>query len=457
MSVMPFPYLVSSWPKQISLGTTFTCRALQPGMPRPPMMSSPTATEKQSLSEASIQAIHQTNEEKKAAGILGLAGFLRASRRLVVVWSPRYFSRLWCTYELATWCHLHGSDVSRVCFLPMVSCSLLWQTAAACVAHEVVKVIIRMTLMRHASDVDEGTLRQPESWLLISASGGLLVLPILFKPFSMVQELKMLQKQVQDFRIRDSKCFCCTNDHRNPDTGERMACDRKLVYTTLHGWSVGEAGSATSFEGALDRFDEVVRHGLSKLLAQSTNKALTCLTYKECVYVAIPIAWSGLDYACMLYHDGRYLDAARWLLEYSTLPLFVWPLSLVLALACASRMEGVTRCIPLPRLKALLCSSAVGMAFLCTFVFLWLPGPVVTELNKNSGPGLRDLPLVVRYACLAMLTTFVIRSPSSIEWWRLHDAAQTSRVVPNDACHLGTVSTGTDWTADTADTADTAT
>eukprot|EP00929_Paragymnodinium_shiwhaense_P040996 TRINITY_DN21323_c0_g1_i2.p1 TRINITY_DN21323_c0_g1~~TRINITY_DN21323_c0_g1_i2.p1 ORF type:complete len:111 (-),score=9.10 TRINITY_DN21323_c0_g1_i2:82-414(-) len=38
--------------------------------------------------------IHQTDEAKKTAGVLGLAGFLRSSKRLVVLWSPRYFSRL---------------------------------------------------------------------------------------------------------------------------------------------------------------------------------------------------------------------------------------------------------------------------------------------------------------------------------------------------------------------------
>ena len=37
--------------------------------------------------------ISQTDPVKKEQGILGLGGFLRVSQRLIVLWSPRYFSR----------------------------------------------------------------------------------------------------------------------------------------------------------------------------------------------------------------------------------------------------------------------------------------------------------------------------------------------------------------------------
>ena len=43
--------------------------------------------------------ISQDNDELKAQGIAGLATFLLKSRKMTILWSPRYFSRLWCTYE----------------------------------------------------------------------------------------------------------------------------------------------------------------------------------------------------------------------------------------------------------------------------------------------------------------------------------------------------------------------
>eukprot|EP00490_Sorites_sp_Unknown_P007439 CAMPEP_0114696324 /NCGR_PEP_ID=MMETSP0191-20121206/72426_1 /TAXON_ID=126664 /ORGANISM="Sorites sp." /LENGTH=84 /DNA_ID=CAMNT_0001993817 /DNA_START=31 /DNA_END=281 /DNA_ORIENTATION=+ len=51
--------------------------------------------------------ISQHNMNKKEQGIAGLAAFLSNSRRMVILWSPRYFSRLWCTYEVGAFLRLH--------------------------------------------------------------------------------------------------------------------------------------------------------------------------------------------------------------------------------------------------------------------------------------------------------------------------------------------------------------
>ncbi|CAE7474062.1 unnamed protein product [Symbiodinium pilosum] len=50
--------------------------------------------------------ISQEDQILKEKGILGLAAFLSRAETLLVLWSPRYFRRLWCTYELATFLNL---------------------------------------------------------------------------------------------------------------------------------------------------------------------------------------------------------------------------------------------------------------------------------------------------------------------------------------------------------------
>eukprot|EP00929_Paragymnodinium_shiwhaense_P121785 TRINITY_DN9415_c0_g1_i13.p1 TRINITY_DN9415_c0_g1~~TRINITY_DN9415_c0_g1_i13.p1 ORF type:complete len:406 (-),score=19.07 TRINITY_DN9415_c0_g1_i13:205-1422(-) len=366
--------------------------------------------------------IHQVDEAKKAAGILGLAGFLRASQRLVLVWSPRYFSRLWCTYELVTWCFLHGVDTRKVCFLPVASCILQCTAVASFTTNEVARAFLRISFK------EEHTMAEIRTGLIIAllvcVVVGVAHVPMLFN-------LRRLKEQVHSFRIRDSKCFCCTHNHIHPETGHAMSCDRKLVYTTLYKWYLhcsladhhGDAieplecmSSKSSVEDALDCFDEVVVYELSRLLGQSmrkNNDELRFLTYQECVCAAVPAVWTGFDYTCTLYYDGRYLDAFRWLLEYFAVPLFIFPVAVSVSLTWAGRMERITHGVRPSCCRTLTCSTAFAGLFFATMLFLWLPGQILTLLSEQPSLGAFDLLLLLRIICLAGLTIYVMRSPKA--------------------------------------------
>jgi hypothetical protein len=62
--------------------------------------------------------INQTDATLKQQAIDSLDLFLRFSRRLLVLWSPEYLSRLWCVYELATFVKIHPDGSSRIDFVP---------------------------------------------------------------------------------------------------------------------------------------------------------------------------------------------------------------------------------------------------------------------------------------------------------------------------------------------------
>ena len=38
---------------------------------------------------------------------------------------------------------------------------------------------------------------------------------------------------------KETTCYCCANDHKHPQSGETLACDRRLVFETLKnlGWN----------------------------------------------------------------------------------------------------------------------------------------------------------------------------------------------------------------------------
>eukprot|EP00929_Paragymnodinium_shiwhaense_P008136 TRINITY_DN112075_c0_g1_i1.p1 TRINITY_DN112075_c0_g1~~TRINITY_DN112075_c0_g1_i1.p1 ORF type:complete len:585 (-),score=30.98 TRINITY_DN112075_c0_g1_i1:216-1970(-) len=365
--------------------------------------------------------IHQVDEGKKTAGILGLAGFLKASQRLVLVWSPRYFSRLWCTYELVTWCFLHGLDASKVDFLPVASSILQFTAVVSFTANQVIKSIIRVYRQ------EENDLAERISGLTISF---MVCVVVGFAQVPIMSNLRRLKEQVGDFRIRESKCFCCTHDHIHPETGQQMSCDRQLVYSTLYTWYLHSGGfdegtapaesptnveatlSKRSIEDALDCFDDVVGHELSRIVTQSMNKnrALLFLTYEDCVRAALPSLWGGFDFVSVVCHDGHYLDALRWFVEYLTLPLCVFPLGAAVAIRWGSRVERMTAGIQPALCRTLLCSMFFVCLFFVTMMILWLPGQFLTSLASKPSLGLLDLLLLLRHAGLAALTVYVMRA-----------------------------------------------
>ena len=48
-------------------------------------------------------SINQADEHMMQRGVYGLGGFLKASKELRILWSPLYFERLWCIFELAAY------------------------------------------------------------------------------------------------------------------------------------------------------------------------------------------------------------------------------------------------------------------------------------------------------------------------------------------------------------------
>ena len=61
----------------------------------------PSFCRKPSMCFLDVVSIHQTDEELMHRGIYGLGGFLTQSEELWVLWSPPYFTRLWCVFEMA--------------------------------------------------------------------------------------------------------------------------------------------------------------------------------------------------------------------------------------------------------------------------------------------------------------------------------------------------------------------
>eukprot|EP00438_Fugacium_kawagutii_P008704 Skav236564 [mRNA] locus=scaffold1066:460086:461324:- [translate_table: standard] len=206
--------------------------------------------------------IAQHDANLKTQGILGLGGFLSKSRRLVVLWSPRYFTRLWTAFELAAFLKEDQGKAGAIDFAPASMGPLLlyftaFETLLVASFH-ILMVQFVQTLLGEQNLLAE----QEDNWwqltvamLAICAPAFFVIAPVvLYLGTMQMKALLQLKKQLDDFKIRAAQCSCCDLHHCHPETGEALVCDRALVFETLRRWFPNEE----SEEAHLDRFDEMV-------------------------------------------------------------------------------------------------------------------------------------------------------------------------------------------------------
>eukprot|EP00929_Paragymnodinium_shiwhaense_P050486 TRINITY_DN25408_c0_g1_i1.p1 TRINITY_DN25408_c0_g1~~TRINITY_DN25408_c0_g1_i1.p1 ORF type:complete len:580 (-),score=65.89 TRINITY_DN25408_c0_g1_i1:133-1872(-) len=197
--------------------------------------------------------IHQTDEDKKALGILGLAAFMKASENIIVLWTPDYLTRLWCTYELAAWVRLGKDFKQTVHIVPVTVVFRLFLLVVVAgflaILHFATLSYIKWVLFRHAITA---------TWMLA-------------RSFVVVHVLRQYHGQVDDmarclkvFSIDKSMCFCCSNAHVHPQHGQRIRCDRRLVLRTLATWLDDDSSSNTRSKGewASENFNAYVQQNL---------------------------------------------------------------------------------------------------------------------------------------------------------------------------------------------------
>ncbi|CAE7477590.1 unnamed protein product [Symbiodinium natans] len=245
--------------------------------------------------------IAQHDEKLKQKGILGLGAFLVNSKKLVVLWTPRYFERLWCTFEIATF--MKDPDKrGQIHIMPLKMGALVVMYAAFWHVLGLSYAIFYMT--RQAQTGAGITTTMYTSGLMLAFAG--LVVPVVFYfGVGFLQDLADLPQRFEEFRVQDAKCYCCSNGHKHPKTGASLPCDRRLVFKTLRKFyhaRDGEPGGEVG-EDYMDRFNTVVREELAPELLSTLQRTGLPLRYLVCVLTSathpslcffIPRWWSQL-------------------------------------------------------------------------------------------------------------------------------------------------------------------
>ena len=195
--------------------------------------------------------IPQDDEEVKEKCILGLAGFLKRSGKLVILFSESYIGRLWCIYEITAFMRMHSSQVHiDMQTVPVVLPLLILLHAAWWFAVRLLTFLIWQT--------SQGSSTMN---VLAVVAVGLAVMFLITYPLQawvgrrLTKNLQSLSRQLREFDVHESKCSCCSAGHERP-SGERIPCDRDLIYQRLADWY---GNDDDDLQGRLESFNKAVR------------------------------------------------------------------------------------------------------------------------------------------------------------------------------------------------------
>jgi len=171
----------------------------------------------------------------KQDGIQSLGFILRNSTNMLCLWDKTYFTRLWCVFEYAVRLHLQDSDLpGRVTIMPTYYGFLTAFISACAGAYFQFSRLLR--------PADGHFLLEN----VITPFAALACCTLLFA-HALVQRTKafaLQRQQMQAFSMSSARCTCCQLGHRDPESGNEIACDRVLIEEALRSWF----GSTETFE-----------------------------------------------------------------------------------------------------------------------------------------------------------------------------------------------------------------
>jgi len=199
-------------------------------------------------------SINQNDQTLMMQGIYGLGGFLKASEELRILWSPPYFSRLWCVFELAA--YRTANPNGKVSLSPVFVESAV---AAYFFANYVIALLFSLE----------------EALFAVTLLGQLLSTFVLFRYLRRsLSEKRKLMSDLQNFELEKAQC--------------RLEYDRDFVLSAITEWF-----------GSKDAFTDYVRGSLGKA-AMSGYTAMTIpLQYQ--LLIVLPEVSSNLDHFMALW------------------------------------------------------------------------------------------------------------------------------------------------------------
>mmetsp|Transcript_12595 Transcript_12595/g.28520 ORF Transcript_12595/g.28520 Transcript_12595/m.28520 type:complete len:503 (+) Transcript_12595:119-1627(+) len=249
--------------------------------------------------------IHQWDEELKALGVRSLGEVLMVSKNMVILWSDDYLDRLWCIFEMATFCS-YNKGTNGLILLP------LWQTPFLYAA-------LLLSILSN---------------LLCSLTAEYGIYPWLVATFGTARGLGVYWCIFNFWPA----CFICINIRLallKKTAMEGHVANFELAYTQL---SVEDDrdfiyGHIRKLFGTLENFEELVRTDVLKLLHRVIGEAWK-LPYSWGIFAFQPYLWYLSADALSMPDEGAQLFGCSGWKEYLVADILFFGIIYVLLPVC---------------------------------------------------------------------------------------------------------------------------
>jgi len=219
--------------------------------------------------------IHQHDNILKAQAILSLAGILKKSDSMLILWDPTWTERLWCLFELAAFLKSNESKqvggkkvIIRPTFIGPISIAIFMTATVAIIPTQ-------MTFMNGKPT----NIFLPLALCLIF--GLIVAYSVVSTLRNYFRDLDIMKQQLLSISLDATRSACCDREHLD-ESGHRIICDRMVVKKCVDIWF-----------GSQEAFENTVKSEVLNVLVQDLNERV--FTTPWSLAVLVPGLWALTD------------------------------------------------------------------------------------------------------------------------------------------------------------------
>lgn len=220
--------------------------------------------------------ISQMDHELKTRGIISLAGMLKQSDSMLILWDPTWTERLWCLFELAAFLQSKKDQKKELIIRPTFFGPLHIAFFLTMVA-----AIIPFTMA--PVDLAAGPSLFFVPAIMIVFSSGAVAYVGMSTLRSYFRDLDTMRHQLLSISFDATRSSCCENNHRDL-SGNPVICDRKIVKHCVEVWF-----------GSQEAFEKTVRSEVLEILTHHLENRV--FSIKSTLALGMPLMWGFMDHA----------------------------------------------------------------------------------------------------------------------------------------------------------------